>query len=261
MWGRFAGGNLTGLRGLAVCLAAAACAGAMAQEGSTPEGKPLDLLEHALGTLDGKPAPQEAVSNEELQRQLDDVREVVGDLQRVLDEKLVAIQQLEDENESLRQALRLRFGSGGGGLPPVPIPNRELIESVLKESPPVAERKEVIGPASSPEAFTVISEWGRSPEVASSLPGEVSSLIGMTIAVEPGTDPESLHQLGDELRENYAHYDNINIEVFDDVAAARWFAEKGEVDEKRRVMSVSRFKHSGRDNVVVFRNGRPVPRR
>lgn len=260
MRGRFTGSKPIGGRWFAAFLAAVLCANTGAQQGTPPEGKPLDLLEHALDSLDGKPATHEAVSNEELQRQLDDLREVVGDLQRVIDEKLVAIQQLEDENESLRQALRLRFGSGGGGLPPVPIPNRELIESVLKESPPVAERKEVIGPASSPEAFTVISEWGRSPEVASSLPGEVSSLIGMTIAVEPGTNPESLYQLGEELRENYAHYDNINIEVFDDVAAARRFAEKGEVDEKRRVMSVSRFKHSGRDNILVFRNGRPVPR-
>lgn len=244
----------------AICLAALACGVAFAQQVPPSEGKPLDLLEHALGNLDTKPAGTEPVSNEELESQLKALREVVGDLQRVLDEKLVGIQQLEDENEKLRQALRLRFGSGGGGLPPVPIPNRELIESIVKEAPSVVERRETIGPPSSPEAFTVVSEWGRSPEVASSLPGEVSSLIGMTIAVERGTDVAALGQMGEELRENYAHYDNINIEVFDDVAAARRFAEKGEIDAQRRVMSVSRFKHSGRDNILVFRDGQPVPR-
>ena len=231
-----------------------------AQESRPGEGKPLDLLENALGNLDNPPKKSSEPTNEELQAQLDDVREVVGDLQRVLDDKLVAIQQLEDENEKLRQALRLRFNSGGAGLAPVPIPNRDLIESVLKESPAPAERRETVGPPSSPEAFTVVSEWGRSPEVAASLPGEVSSLIGMTIAVDRGSSPDALAQLGEELRANYAHYDNINIEVFDDVGAARQFAEKGEIDARRRVMSVSRFKHSGRDSVVVFRDGKPVTR-
>jgi len=229
-----------------------------AQPDEPTKERPLDLLENALGNLNS-PAPSEnASTNDELQNQIDDLREIVKGLQQVLDEKLIAIQQLEDENESLRQALRLRFGGTSGSLPPVPIPNRELIESVLNESAPTPERRETVGPPSDPAAFTVVSEWGRSPEVAASLPGEVSSLIGMTIAVEPGISADALKQLGQELRENYAHYDNINIEVFDDVAAARRFAEKGESENEHRVMRITSFKHSGRNSLEIFRNGKPV---
>jgi hypothetical protein len=135
-----------------------------------------------------------------------------------------------------------------------------LIESVLREAPPEPERKETLGPPSAPEAFTVVSEWGRSPEVAASLPGDVSSLIGMTIAVERKTSVDALRLMGAELRQNYAHYDNINIEVFDDIGAARQYADKGELDAPRRVLSVSRFKHSGRDDIVVYQNGQAVPK-
>jgi hypothetical protein len=248
----------------AICAGALVVAGwsasvAPAQNPKDEDGKPLDLFEHALGHLDA-PEPQSAnASNEELRVQLDALREMVVDLQRLLDQKLVAIQQLEDENEKLRQALRLRFSAGKQGLPPVPIANRALIESVLSDAPPEPERIETLGTASAPEAFIVVSEWGRSPEVAASLPGDISSLIGMTLAVDAGTRVEALRQIGDELRENYAHYDNINIEVFDDVAAARRYANEGHLDAGRRVLTVSRFKHSGRDTITVYRAGRPVP--
>jgi hypothetical protein len=231
---------------------------AFAQDGPT-QSEPLDMLEDALGSVENPLPKANEVSNEELLGRLTDLREVVRDMQRILDEKLVAIQQLEDENEKLRQALRLRFGGAGGGLPPVPIANRELIESVLREGPPEPERMETRGAPTAQEAFTVVSEWGRSPEVAASLPGEVSSLIGMTIAVDRQTGPDALQQLGTGLRANYAHYDNINIEVFDDIGAARTYADKGSLDERRRVLSVTRFKHSGRDDVVVYQNGTRVP--
>lgn len=251
---------MTKMRRPIACFCVIALAGsALAQEGPPKQGKPLDLLEDALGSIENPLPEANEVSNEELLGRLSDLREVVRDMQRILDEKLVAIQQLEDENEKLRQALRLRFGGTDGGLPPVPIANRELIESVLREGPPEPERKETRGAPAAQEAFTVVSEWGRSPEVAASLPGEVSSLIGMTIAVDRQTGPDALRQLGMELRDNYAHYDNINIEVFDDIGAARAYADKGNVNEKRRVLSVTRFKHSGRDDIVVYQNGSPVP--
>ncbi len=179
-------------------------------------------------------------------------------MQEELVQKSDAIRALEDENEKLRQALRLRFGGGGGGLPPVPMPNRELLESVLREPAPFQERQETAVDSSGAEAYTVVSEWGRSPEVAKSLPGQVASLIGLALAVEPGTPEAELKRLGEDLRENYRAYDNINIEVFDDVDAARIFANEGKSDPTHRVMSIAKFKHSGRDSVVMYRGGRPV---
>ena len=132
------------------------------------------------------------------------------------------------------------------------------LESVLREPAPFQERRETAGESSGAETYTVVDEWGRSPEVAKSLPGEVASLIGLAIAVAPDTPKAELKQLGEDLRKNYEAYDNINIEVFDDVEAARGFAHDGKSDPSHRVMSISKFKHSGRDSVVIYRGGRPV---
>ncbi len=221
-------------------------------------GRPLDVLESEIGRL-AKPgsvaAPDAAAASQKEAVQLQDTLER---MQEELVQKSDAIRALEDENEKLRQALRLRFGGGNAGLPPVPIPNRELLESVLREPAPFQERREVANDSSEAEAYTVVSEWGRSPEVAKSLPGAVASLIGLAIAVEPGTPEAELKRLGEELRQNYEAYDNINIEIFDEVGAARRFADQGKSDPGHRVMSISKFKHSGRDSVVVYRDGRPV---
>lgn len=219
---------------------------------------PLDVLDSEIDKL-GDPATTPAsAQDKEVQKQLDELREKMQRMEEQLTQKTDAIEQLEDENEKLRQALRLRFGGSGDGLPPVPIPNRELIESILKEPAPFAERKETANPASPAEEYTVVSEWGRSPEVAKSLPGNVASLIGLALAVPSGMSETALKQLGQDLRTNYKVYDNINIEVFDDVAAARRFADEGKTDAAHRMMSISKFKHSGRDSMVIYRDGRAV---
>jgi len=218
--------------------------------------QPLDALDSEIGRL-GAPASAQKDNSGASDQEALELREKIERMNEELVQKTDAIRALEDENEKLRQALRLRFG-GGGGLPPVPIPNRDLIESVLREPAPFPERRESAGPAGDAEAYTVVSEWGRSPEVAKSLPGEVASLIGLAIAVAPGTSEAELRRLGEDLRKNYKTYDNINIEVFDDVEAARHFADQGKSDPNHRVMSISKFKHSGRDSVLLYRNGRPA---
>ncbi len=228
------------------------------KEKAPVEKPPLEVLDSEINKL-GDPATSPAsAQDKELQTQIDDLREQMQRMEEQLTQKTDAIEQLEDENEKLRQALRLRFGGKGDGLPPVPIPNREMIESILKEPAPFAERKETANPSSPAEEYTVVSEWGRSPEVAKSLPGNVASLIGLALAVPPKMSEAALKQLGQDLRKNYKAYDNINIEVFDDVSAARRFADEGKSDAAHRVMSISKFKHSGRDSLVIYRDGRTV---
>lgn len=229
-----------------------------AQKADSPAKPPLDELDSAIDRLADPETEGSSASHVDLQQQIDELREKMLRMEEQLTQKSDAIEQLEDENEKLRQALRLRFGGSGDGLPPVPIPNRELIESILREPAPFAERKESANPASPAEEYTVVSEWGRSPEVAASLPGGVASLIGLALAVPPGMSEGALKQLGQDLRANYKAYDNINIEVFDDIAAARRFADEGKTDAAHRVMSISRFKHSGRDSLVIYRDGRAV---
>ncbi len=232
---------------------------AYAQEGVAGAGQPLDRLENALGELDDPPEVASSRTRKELLTEVADLQETLRQLQDILDEKVLAIKQLENENEKLRQALRLRFGQSGQGLPPVPMPNRDLIESVIEEPDPVPERQETMSAsAAGREAYTVVSEWGRSPEVAASLPGDVSSLVGMAIAVPPETPENTLIELGKELRQNYAAYDNVNIEIFNDLAAARRYANEGKTEAAHRVMTVAKFKHSERDTIILYRNGQPM---
>lgn len=218
----------------------------------------LDKLDRAMDSLENPATePTRTRSHEDLVQEVEDLRETLRELAEVLDDKILALKQLEDENQNLRQALRLHFGSRGG-LPPVPIPNRDLIESVLNEGEPFVEREETVAEGAVPETYTVVSEWGRSPEVAASLPGKVSSLIGMALAVSPDMTDTQIADLANDLRENYDAYDNINIEVFDDIAAARRYANEGELDDAHRVLTISRFRHSGRDEKIAYRDGAAV---
>jgi len=247
------------LRILVVAGIFAAGGSAFAQKQKQPAPQhPLDALDSEIGRLakpGTAPAPAPAAdSSKETEKLQDTIQHMTEELVQKSD----AIRALEDENEKLRQALRLRFGGNKAGLPPVPIPNRELLESVLGEPAPFQERRETAGKSSGAESYTVVDEWGRSPEVAKSLSGDVASLIGLAIAVAPGTPEAEVRQLGEDLRKNYEAYDNINIEVFDDVEAARAFAKNGKSDPNHRVMSISKFKHSGRDSVTMYRDGRPV---
>lgn len=220
----------------------------------------LSRLDNALLDLKRESNAPEGAASEiaALRSEIADIRRLLDTLQETLDNRLQAITELEDENRRLRHALRVRYGRAEAGLPPVPMPDRDLIEAVLNES--IAKPGE---PADSPnhpqeEPYTVVSEWGRSPEVVANLSGNVSSLIGMAIAVPEGTSQNDLKDLGRQLRKTYDAYDNINIEVYDDEEAARRYADEGSSTEAHRVLSISKHKHSERDAIIVFPNGMAV---
>ena len=109
-------------------------------------------------------------------------------------------------------------------------------------------------PLDTPEfGYTVVKEWGRSPEMAASFPTEVSTLKGMVLLVPPGITDEALTRLGEELREQYSDYDNINIEVFDEPMSAQTFADTGVAkNPERRVLTVSKYRASGRDLILLI---------
>ena len=54
------------------------------------------------------------------------------------------------------------------------------------------------------------------------------------------------------MRHTYDRYANINIQVFDDVEAARNYADLGKSRPEHLVLSISKQKHSERDNMVRF---------
>ncbi len=88
--------------------------------------------------------------------------------------------------------------------------------------------------------------------------GNVASLKGMSIYVDPDLSEQELRSLGRNFRDKFNRYDNINIEFFNNADAAREFADSGRPNPAFRVLSISRHKKSNRDVTLIFRNGRTI---
>ena len=101
-------------------------------------------------------------------------------------------------------------------------------------------------------AFTVVDEWGRSPEAVAELGGTASTLIGVAGLVPARSTRADVVALAQELRTKYRVYDNIVIEVFDDASAAQEFADSQKVNAERRVLSIAKSKADGRDLMIYF---------
>ena len=114
------------------------------------------------------------------------------------------------------------------------------------------------GGVPSDSAFRIVKEWGRSPEVTASMPGDVASLKGMSIYVDPRLTEQELRSLGRNYHERFKDYDNINVEFFDDAQAARDFADTGRASPGSRVLSISKHKKSNRDVIIIFRDGQAI---
>ena len=242
---------------LIACTAAIAVCSALAagQEHSSGASDALDRLDSALLDAREDSPPSAEASIEDLWREIEDLQLTLRQIQEVLDEKMLAIAELEDENEKFREALRVRYGRERTGLPPVPMPHREFIESVLNDPSAGSDAPGTQPRSASPGSYTIVSEWGRSPEVAADLPGNVSSLVGLAAAVAPDMPSDALEALGRKLRSTYDAYDNINIQVFDDIEAAKSYADLGKSSPRHLVLSISKHKHSERDVMVRFENG------
>jgi len=174
--------------------------------------------------------------------------------------------ELEDENERLRRHVRQLYRDHGLALPSVPVPDRDLIEQVLR-GPPAGGVDAAPGASSAlegapvPSQFTeqvdceVVAEWGRTPEEAAALGGDVASLKGMVCFVPSNVDAQYLAALGRTIRSQLDPYDNINVEVFDDPDAARSFHENHVAQPEHRVLSVSKHAASGRDVILCISGG------
>ena len=79
----------------------------------------------------------------------------------------------------------------------------------------------------------------------------MAGLAGLA-AVPPDMAPQEVEALARELRHTY---DNINIQVFDDIETARNYADLGKSSADHLVLSISRHKHLERDNMVRFVDG------
>ncbi len=101
--------------------------------------------------------------------------------------------------------------------------------------------------------YQVVQEWGRSPEAAAQDGRQASSLLGMICAVPPNSSDDELVAFGRALRESFAEYDNINIEVFNDPVAANQFASTNVAPPDSRVMTVQKYGDAERDVILLIR--------
>lgn len=177
--------------------------------------------------------------------------------QLIEDNLLTRVMTMEGELRDVKVALQGRQTPGYSAGPVIPRPDSD--ETPLPESSPsdrnrmpAPDAAEPSLPPSAPFAFTVLGEWGRSPEVVQELGSDASTLIGLVGVVPARSRKADVVSLAQELRRQYDVYDNISIEVFDTEAAAQAYLDQQTIDARHHVASISRHRASGRDLVLYL---------
>ncbi len=170
----------------------------------------------------------------------------------------LVVSDLHDENQRLRAELAKHGGSLG---PTVTIGgSSDFDASTLAKATSAknASPKQSFGN----KGYIVVKEWGRTADEAKArahqLGANVASLKGMICAAPAELGDDELADLGRRIRNEYAAYDNLNIDVFNDANAAQQFADKNITSDEHHVLSISRHKASGRDVVLLMRAGHPT---
>lgn len=247
---------------LALCL----CTGiALGQDAPTLSDVMAELkaLREDVARLEGELARGLQEAADDYRTQNERLRLEVDQLER---ERDFVLGDVQSENERLRREIRQVYRDHGMSPPAVPTPDRELLSEVLGEDAGTLERtfeaqlaKHFPGPDPDAEpTCDPVAEWGRTPEEAAALGENVRSLKGMIAVVSASADDAYLAAVGRMLRLQFDAYDNINVELFDDDAAARDYKASGVASPGHRVMSVSRHRQSGRDVILILRGETPV---
>jgi hypothetical protein len=246
-------------------------------------------IQEAQPTQESVEVPPDAInpqpSIQDVINELTELRKEVAQLHELLDARISNDSaELRIENERLRKELETRKNAPAA----LPMPDKELLKglsdpNVIRprgqkqtlvpqepETPPekefeqVEQSKQSAKNESAPPLpqgefkHEVFAEWGRSPsDAAKSIP-KIGSLKGMICIVPPGASDEQLTTLARSLHKEFATYDNINIEVFDDTTAAKAFKEnrggKGNNSpSEHRVLSISKHGASGRDVILLIK--------
>lgn len=230
---------------------------AFAQD-EAPEDAPVKMtVQVELPDVD-RLADEEAAGKDKLDTVLEEMaamRASMEQLQQTLDLLVNSIMaDLETENRQLREEmdrLRAREAAGVLTLPGVPRPGPDLLTHMTSTTSETGSEPAADAPPAA-FGFETLDEWGRTPDVAKQLGDNVTSLKGMVLVVPPNSLEEDLTNLGLDLRTDYANYDNINIEVFDDPEAAGAYINTQSVDTEHHVLSVSKHAASGRDLILLI---------
>lgn len=180
--------------------------------------------------------------------EISELNKNVRDMNESLQSFMTSIERdLREDNRRLRRTQAFPGARVGG---PVPRP-----ESSGETPSSTGSGAETIEASSGSPAYTVIAQWGRSPGDVAKLNLSAPSLKGMILAVPPGTREKSLVALGRTLREQFDGYDNINIEVFNNLHSATAYAAGGTLNAGHRVLNVSKFPAAGRDTILLIQRG------
>ena len=195
----------------------------------------------------------------DIKLQLTELRAEVSRLQQTLDLYMGSLLPgLQEENRVLRRELGRLQGTNAPDEPTIPRPAGHYIEEILSREGTAPEAQAPLpGPPSGAPvtACEVIAEWGRTPEEALLIDPEVPSLKGAIWVTPAGASEAELVALARRLRSECDGYDNVNIEVFDDLDTARAFKETNVAQPESRVLSISKHAGSGRDTILLFKDG------
>jgi len=187
-----------------------------------------------------------------------DVARMQAMLDLVLEEFVI---QLKNENNRLREeaeTLRHELESGNSQNRPVLMGSPQSPGPTLPPAPeadttPPVDYEEVAEPAGAgPIRYAVIREWGRNASEAARM-NNASTLKGLICAVPPDATDTQLAELGRWFRGEYEEYENINIDVFDDVVAARSFAYTNRMEGHHRVLNISKHPSTNLDVIALIR--------
>lgn len=227
--------------------------------GAPAEPEPEEPATEPLPEL----SPTHSIETMEMLRLQQEVRL----LRELIEEGVVGrVTALEAEVHELKASLKAQR-TGGSVVPQPDEPDQarlslpdaqlEMKKAQARKSEKPAKVQPATPAATEPFAFTVVDEWGRSPEAVAEQGGKASTLIGVAGLVPPGSTRADITALAKELRTKYKGYDNIVIEVFNSETAAKAFADAQTVDGDSRVLSISKSKADGRDLMIYF--GGEVP--
>lgn len=182
--------------------------------------------------------------------------------------RIIALESELQEVKAAVQNTAIARDTPGAPRPRIPRPydatDSDSVQAFMADP---GESPALPGPADEPQgpsepfSFSVVDEWGRSPDAVADLGGDAQTLIGMAGLVPPGSSKDDVVALARDLRAKYDAYDNINIEIFDSEAAAKEYASRQVADPVHHMASISRYKTGGRDVILWVGGGKaePVP--
>lgn len=230
---------------------------------------PIDELNASLENLREKVSaeapPAEASTHtsqsedsryEELQREVDELRAEVKRLQDTVDLTVsYVVGDLQEENRRLREEIARAYTTQPSGA------GQALVNPGAQEAQLSPQAVEALAAMAGEQVnygekeYLAVKEWGRSPEEVKDLPDGVPSLRGMICAIAPGLSDADISDLGRRIRAECDVYDNVMIEVFDNEAAARAYADNNIRSTSHNVLSIQKVGSTNQDTIQLHRHG------